>query len=319
MAHAEPTLGIAVPDQGHHGRTRRGAGRRFRAGGADSDTGQESDFLASIASARQEAQMLFELSQDLGNSLSLDDTLSVVSVRLRKTGALRRDRYSGSREDNVLIPKHVSGDNFRLFSSLEIPVGQGLSGWVVQNGKPILNGNPSVEPGYLNDPTKFSTLRSALSVPLDGLTGVIGVLTLYRVGAGRLQQGPSARAAGDQFQGRALHRERLKYQQAQSSATTDYLTGLPNARSLFLHLDGEVARCKRTGTQVAVMVCDLNGFKRSTIATDTWKATRSCVCSRRGCARPAANTTTWRAWAATSSSSWLPDWTRRRSRTRPRA
>jgi diguanylate cyclase (GGDEF)-like protein len=53
----------------------------------------------------------------------------------------------------------------------------------------------------------------------------------------------------------------VKYQQAQSSATTDYLTDLPNARSLFLHLDRELARCKRTGTAVGVMVCDLNGFK----------------------------------------------------------
>ena len=44
----------------------------------------ETDFLSSIASARQEAQTMFELSQDLGNSLSLGETLSVLSVRLRK-------------------------------------------------------------------------------------------------------------------------------------------------------------------------------------------------------------------------------------------
>jgi diguanylate cyclase (GGDEF)-like protein len=54
----------------------------------------------------------------------------------------------------------------------------------------------------------------------------------------------------------------LKYQQAESSATTDYLTGLPNARSLFLHLDRELARCKRSHTPLAVMVCDLDGFKQ---------------------------------------------------------
>jgi GAF domain-containing protein len=45
-----------------------------------------------------------------------------------------------------------------------------------------LNGNPSVEPGYLNDPTKYSTLRSALAVPLEGTTGVAAVLALYRAG-----------------------------------------------------------------------------------------------------------------------------------------
>ena len=78
------------------------------------------------------------------------------------------------REDR-LIPQYVTGEDFTLFSSLEIPLGQGLSGWVAENRKPILNGNPSVEPGYLNDPTKFSVLRSALAVPLDGLTGPVGV------------------------------------------------------------------------------------------------------------------------------------------------
>jgi GAF domain-containing protein len=85
--------------------------------------------------------------------------------------------------NEVLIPEYVSGENFRLFSSLRIPIGDGLSGWVAQNDKPILNGNPSVEPGYLNDPTKYSTLRSALAVPLDGASSVVAVLALYRAGA----------------------------------------------------------------------------------------------------------------------------------------
>ena len=55
-----------------------------------------------------------------------------------------------------------------------------MSGWVAQNHKPILNGNPSVEPGYLNDPTKYSTLRSALAVPIEGASGVAAVFALYR-------------------------------------------------------------------------------------------------------------------------------------------
>src|SRR5439155_20374411 len=79
----------------------------------------------------------------------------------------------------LLIPDYASGDDSRLFSTLEIPLGQGLSGWVAENRKPILNGNPSVEPGYLNDPSKFSTLRSPVAVPLEGVNGVLGALTLY--------------------------------------------------------------------------------------------------------------------------------------------
>jgi putative nucleotidyltransferase with HDIG domain len=80
-----------------------------------------------------------------------------------------------------LTPENLDGEDYRLFGSLEIPLGMGLSGWVAENAKSIINGNPSVEPGYLNDPTKFSTLRSALAVPLEGDGGVVGVLSLYRM------------------------------------------------------------------------------------------------------------------------------------------
>jgi diguanylate cyclase (GGDEF)-like protein len=54
----------------------------------------------------------------------------------------------------------------------------------------------------------------------------------------------------------------MKYERAESSAVTDYLTGLPNARSLFLQLDRELARCKRDNNTLTVMVADLDGFKQ---------------------------------------------------------
>jgi diguanylate cyclase (GGDEF)-like protein len=54
----------------------------------------------------------------------------------------------------------------------------------------------------------------------------------------------------------------LKYRVVEDSATTDYLTGLPNARSLFLHLEHEIARCKRSKLPLGIFVSDLNGFKQ---------------------------------------------------------
>ncbi len=115
-----------------------------------------SDFLSSIAAARQEVQQLFELAQDLGNSLSLNETLSLLAIRLKRM--IPYDSLAiYVQSDAVLKAEYVSGENFRLFSSLEIPLGQGLSGWVAENRKAIVNGNPAVEPGYLNDETKFTT------------------------------------------------------------------------------------------------------------------------------------------------------------------
>ncbi|PYY08888.1 MAG: hypothetical protein DMG69_12695 [Acidobacteria bacterium] len=221
----------------------------------------EATFLASIAAARQEAQALFELSQDLGASLSLGETLSVFSVKLKRL--VPYDSIAiYIRRDDQLVPEHVSGDNFRLFASLRVPVGAGVSGWVAQNRKPMINGNPSVEPGYSTDGGKYTTMRSALAVPLEGLDGVVGVLTLYKLEKDAFTA-DHLRVLLAVSSKMALSIENaLKYQQAESSATTDYLTGLPNARSLFLQLDRELARCKRSKSTLTVMVCDMDGFKQ---------------------------------------------------------
>jgi diguanylate cyclase (GGDEF)-like protein/putative nucleotidyltransferase with HDIG domain len=223
--------------------------------------GQEATFLSSIAAARQEAQTLFELSQDLGASLSLGETLSVFSVKLRRLVPYDAIAIYVKRGEE-LIPELVSGDNHRLFSSLRIPLGSGLSGWVAQNRKPIINGNPSVEPGYLNDPTKFSTLRSALAIPLEGLAGVVGVLALYHAETDAFTSDHLRILLAISSKMALAIENALKYEQAESSAVTDYLTGLPNARSLFLQLDRELARCKRDTTSLVVMVSDMDGFKQ---------------------------------------------------------
>jgi diguanylate cyclase (GGDEF)-like protein len=221
---------------------------------------QQPDFLISIAAARQEAQMLYELTQDLGNSLNLHETLSVLDSRLR-----RLIPYDGIavyvRKENILDPQYVNGENSRLFSSLSIPVGQGLSGWVAETGKPIINGNPSVEPGYLNDPTKFSNLRSALALPLENAVGITGVLTLYSLSRDAFTKDHLRILLAVKPKVSLTIENALKYQQVAISATTDALTSLPNARSLFLHLDAELERCRRTGAELAVLLCDLDGFK----------------------------------------------------------
>jgi putative nucleotidyltransferase with HDIG domain len=137
---------------------------------------KQSDLVAAALSAMKE---LLEMGPKLGSSLSLEDAISLLALRIRRF--VPHDSMSVYvLKNEILVPEFVSGDNFRLFSSLRIPIGEGLSGWVAQNAKPILNGNPSVEPGYLNDPTKYSTLRSALAVPIEGTARVIAVLALYR-------------------------------------------------------------------------------------------------------------------------------------------
>ncbi|MGH9592711.1 MAG: HD domain-containing phosphohydrolase, partial [Bryobacteraceae bacterium] len=221
---------------------------------------QPMDFLTSIAAARQEVQALFEISQDLGNSLSLDETLSVLNVRLRKI-IPHHSVAIWLRRGELLIPEYVNGEDYRLFSSLEIPVGQGLSGWVAETGKPIVNGNPSVEPGYLNDPTRTSTLRSAVAVPLEGASGILGVVALYHMERDAFSKDHLRILMAISPKIGMSIENALKFRQVESSATTDFLTSLPNARSLFVQLDAELARGKRTEQPLTVIVLDLDGLK----------------------------------------------------------
>jgi GAF domain-containing protein len=123
----------------------------------------------------------------------------------------------------------VTGEDARFFASLAIPFGAGSAGRRSIVDRTQIPG----EAAYLNDPRAVSKLHSALAVPLATPAGVVGVLALYC----REQDAFS----GDQCRVLQVVASKLgtsienamKYRQAESSATTDYLTSLPNARSLF--------------------------------------------------------------------------------------
>ncbi|MBZ2177572.1 MAG: diguanylate cyclase [Acidobacteria bacterium] len=217
---------------------------------------ETTEFLSSIGAARHEAQVLFELTQDMGSTLALDEMLSVVALRLKKL--VPHDSFAVYlRKGGELEPAFVSGDDFRLFSSLRIPLGQGLSGWVVTHQQPIVNGDPARETSHLSAAPRAPKLQSALCIPLGDGEQTMGALGLYA-------------AASDAFTQDHLRilmmigsklsqsiQNSLVFRRAEDTSLTDYLTGLPNARSLFHHLEGSL----KTHPLLSVLVCDLDGFK----------------------------------------------------------
>lgn len=141
---------------------------------------QSSDLSAMLSAAQVASAELLRLKEQCP-ALGDEDFFSLLAVRVQRL--VQYDALTAYRPQNeVLVPAFVTGSNSHLFATLRIPLGEGLSGWVAQNHKAIVNGNPSVEPGYLHDPTKYSTLRSALAVPLEGASAVVAVIALYRPG-----------------------------------------------------------------------------------------------------------------------------------------
>lgn len=217
------------------------------------------NFVERVASARHEVTTIVELAQDLNGFLGVEEMLSMVAQRLKQLVAFDCIAV-WVREGDVLRPKYVNGEGSRMFASLEIPLGQGLSGWVVENRKPIVNGNPSVEPGQAVDAAKFSSLNSALSIPFAG-EHLCGALTLYRAERDaytkdhlRILQAVNGKIS------RAIE-SAMGLRHSPRHASADQLTGLRNARSIYLHLQEEISRCEVQNKRLAVMICDLDGLK----------------------------------------------------------
>jgi diguanylate cyclase (GGDEF)-like protein/putative nucleotidyltransferase with HDIG domain len=164
------------------------------------------------------------------------------------------------RDGSVLKACYTSGLNSQTFGSIEIPVGQGLSGWVVENGKAIINGNPAVEPGYIVNGGQTAILYSALSIPMGGGADQFsGALTLYRT-------------EKDAYSAEHLHvlqairpdiaravEEILCLQKSALVGGVDKLTGLPDKAALIEYLqNGFIV----PGKPVAILLCDIARFQR---------------------------------------------------------
>jgi len=108
-------------------------------------------------------------------TLSFGEAASTATIRLR--GAIDFDSFAlFTAEGDDLLPCFVLGENARSLARMTPRKGQGLVGWVAENNTSIVNGNPMVEEGYMNEP---ATLASALAIPLLANGAVVGVLVLY--------------------------------------------------------------------------------------------------------------------------------------------
>jgi putative nucleotidyltransferase with HDIG domain len=111
-------------------------------------------------------------------SLHWEEALMVASLRIRRIISYDAIALCACEDDFVRV-KFAGGEDRSELQSLAVRQGQGVVGWVAEVGKPILNGNPAVEPGYAK---KEGTpgLSSALALPLVKAGHVVGVVALYR-------------------------------------------------------------------------------------------------------------------------------------------
>jgi diguanylate cyclase (GGDEF)-like protein/putative nucleotidyltransferase with HDIG domain len=214
-----------------------------------------------IALAHREIYALYEIAQSMGTSLGVSDTMALISSKLSKIVSWSGCAlYLHQPDSDTLKCRFAAGvDTPRLLNST-LKMGHGLCGWVARNRRTLVNGNPKVSfeaAGVSGD----VSLNSAIVCPLQYNDTFIGCLALYHVEHNHYTEDHRRLIERIAEQAGAVIHNSIVFEQTQEDSLTDPLTGLPNRRSMFVHLARELARAERLKSEVAIVVMDVDGFK----------------------------------------------------------
>ncbi len=222
----------------------------------------------SITQAQREVFALHEIAQTIGSSLNMNDTVTLVSNKLRAIVPFDTciifivDDRSGK-----AIAIHVVGDHADMFSRRRISVGDGITGWVIANSRSMCNASPELDLAGLPEDISH-TYRGVLVSPLIREDGAFGAITLYSKGRTsyttehvRLLESVAQHAAS------ALNNA-ITFEKTKESALTDQLTELPNARGFYMMLEQRLAECQRLNREALSLISmDVDDFKK---INDQW-------------------------------------------------
>jgi diguanylate cyclase (GGDEF)-like protein/putative nucleotidyltransferase with HDIG domain len=214
-----------------------------------------------IAVAHREIYALYEIAQTMGTSLGVPDTMALIASRLANlvpfsTCAL----FLYSDETETLYCRFATGADADIIQQLALKKGQGLTGWVARNRRPLVNARPSADLEAAGGQVT-TTLQSALVCPLTFGDRLIGTLAVYNTAPSFYRDDHRRLLDRVCEQAGAVIHNAIVFEQTHEASLTDSLTGLPNTRFMFMHLTRELARAERLESEVSLLVMDLNGFK----------------------------------------------------------
>lgn len=224
--------------------------------------GDDDAGFRSITEAQREVFALHEIAQTIGSSLNLNDTVSLITNKLRAIVPFDTciifvvDDKSGK-----AVAAHVAGEDANIFSQRRMNVGDGITGWVIANARSMCNASPELDlVGVPEEVAKH--YRGVLVSPLLREDGAFGSLTLYSKSRTsyttehvRLLESVCQHASS------ALNNA-LTFEKTKESALIDPLTELPNARGFYMMLEQRIAECQRMSNEsLAVVSMDVDNFK----------------------------------------------------------
>ncbi len=217
-----------------------------------------------IGRTQQEIFSLYEIFQTLGKSLNAEDTMRIISVKLKSLFPYDSCViYLKNKKTDTIYPAMVTGDFAETLQKNWIKQGEGLTGYVVAFNQPVVNLDPSHDFQHIPYLEMPHTLVNALVFPLQHDNRAYGAIALYASVQNnevysedhvRLMETISTQAAI------SIHNA-LWFESYEENSLTDPLTGLPNSRYMFMAFEQNARKAERFKERMVVLVMDLNHFK----------------------------------------------------------
>jgi GAF domain-containing protein len=208
---------------------------------------------------------LAEVFHEVMSEQSLDALLDKVAVTLAELMPYEALHiYEADEERRELVPVLARSPQYEEEIMNDRPrFDEGLTGWGVVNRSPVWTNRADLDPRVAVIPGTPNEPEAMIVVPLIARGALKGALNIYRFGehaAFAEHEFELAKWFGDAA-ALALDNARIRAR-LEHLAQTDSLTGLYNHRFFHDRLRSELTRASRSHDSVAILMFDLDDFKR---------------------------------------------------------
>ncbi|HEX8249310.1 MAG TPA: diguanylate cyclase [Pyrinomonadaceae bacterium] len=219
------------------------------------------NYVEQIKRANREVFTLYELAKVFSSSLNLPDTLARFTAKIGELVPFDTCVvYLLDETKEAATAVYTEGKNSAALKGKRVKSGEGATGYSLKKRQPVYNINPALDFSF--EMHEFILDYTAMaSLPLIAEERLIGAVSLYSCDLENYEDEHMrlletiSRIAADAVS-KSLH-----LAETESRALTDPMTGLPNARSLQMQFENEIARARRNGSEFQVLMLDLDGFK----------------------------------------------------------
>jgi len=209
---------------------------------------------------------LAEMGKDISSCKTVHETMNAVMNHVGIIFApsywslLLRNPRTGDLKFEVVV-----GSGVEHMKGMTIPKGQGIAGWIAENGTALIIEDVARDKRFFPGMDRMNDFKteSIIGVPLKNSQKVFGVIELINKIDGKSFTPLELQLLKTIADFAAIAIEKAYYMKAlHRIATVDSLTGLNNRRSFIKYYERESDRSKRTGRTFSVMMIDIDGFKK---------------------------------------------------------